>query len=356
MILMVAGCSNTETQERINIVQALSSTEDPGCFDMADRPAKIRFPDDSGPHPSFRTEWWYYTGNLKTRDNQMFGYQLTFFRQALSCEPVKKGSGWRTRQLYFAHLGLTDVKNGKFYSAQRMNRESLGIAGSRAIPFKVWVDNWQVVQADNALRMRASDNSVSFDFSLYDFSKPVLQGANGLSQKGPNPTNASYYYSIPGMVTKGNIRIGETTYPVAGLTWFDHEWSTSALSDDVAGWDWFSVHLDDGRNLMVCRIRNRKGEANGFGFGSLSYPDGRVEILHHNEFTVHPEETWKSPETGITYPAGWRIALPEKGLALSVVPLIPNQEHTHSFAYWEGAARFVSDRVQGLGYIELTGY
>jgi len=355
-LLMLTGCDNSESPERINIAQALSSGSDSGCYSIAQRPADISLPADSGAHESFQTEWWYYTGNLKTKNNRLFGFQLTFFRQALSCKPVKKGSKWRTRQLYFAHLGLTDVSNDQFYSMQRMNRESIGIAGSQAVPFKVWVDDWKVIQTGDTMRLSASENPVVLDLFFSHFSQPVFQGNQGLSRKGPNLSNSSYYYSIPRIKTRGVITVGLQTFEIEGFTWFDHEWSTSALSKDVSGWDWFSVHLDDGRDLMVCRIRNKNGEANGFGFGSLSFPDGSYEILKEQDFTIRPLSKWESPVTKKKYPHTWRITLPEKEIELYVRPLVSNQEHTHSFTYWEGAARFKGDEIQGLGYIELTGY
>ena len=354
--MFLAGCNNSQPPERIDIAKALSSVSDQKCYQAADRPAIISLPQDSGPHDAFQTEWWYYTGNLKTKDNHRFGFQLTFFRQALSCEPVGKGSKWRTRQLYFAHLGLTDVNQGSFYSKQRMNRESLGISGGRAVPFKIWIDDWKVEEMEGIVKLSASDDAISLDFSLSDFSLPIFQGNQGWSRKGPGLSNSSYYYSIPRIKTRGTITIGTQRFEVEGLTWFDHEWSTNALSTDVAGWDWFSVHLNDGRDLMVCQIRNENGDANGFGFGSISYPDGRREILEEQDFKITSSRIWKSPITGKRYPDKWRITVPGKDIDLMVTPLISNQEHTHSFAYWEGAARFQGDEVQGLGYVELTGY
>lgn len=354
--VLLSGCSRSESPERINIANALSSVSDPGCFSVAQSPANIRFPEDNGPHEAFQTEWWYYTGNLKTKGHRQFGFQLTIFRQALSCEPLKKGSKWRTRQIYFAHLGLTDVSNTVFYAGQRMNRESIGIAGSRAVPFKVWIDDWEIMQTGKTMRLYAAEDPVSFELSLSKLSQPVLQGNRGLSRKGAHPSNASYYYSIPRIETNRVITIGAESFEVEGLTWFDHEWSTSALDSDVSGWDWFAVHLDDGRDLMVCRIRNKSGNGNGFGFGSLSFPDGRFEILKEQDFSVRPLSTWESPLTQKIYPHKWQITIPEKGIDLSVTPLIPNQEHTHSLSYWEGAARFKGEQIQGLGYIELTGY
>lgn len=352
----LAGCRDEKPVDRISIADALSSVTDQACFKAADQPINITFPGDSGPHDLFRTEWWYYTGNLKAENGRQFGFQLTFFRQALSCDPVAKGSKWRTRQIYFAHFGLTDVENDRFYSMHRMNRESIGIAGATPAPFKVWVDNWHASETEKNIHLFAVENTITIDLALKNSATIVYQGKQGLSRKGPNPSNASYYYSIPRMATSGTITIGSKTFNVRGLTWFDHEWSTSALNTDVTGWDWFSVHLDDGRDLMVCRIRNQEGESNGFGFGSISYSDGKYEILSENDFSIISSSTWKSPASGNIYPDKWQITLAGRNIDLMVTTLVSNQEHTHSLTYWEGAARFVGKDTQGLGYIELTGY
>jgi len=354
--LAAAGCSRSPEPEEINIVRSLSENLPNDCFQAASSPADIVFPRDSGPHNAFRTEWWYYTGNLETPEGRHFGYQLTFFRHAFACEPTAGASKWRTRQLYFSHYAVTDTESGRFYSKFRMNRESLGIAGAQASPYRVWIDDWQVREKEEALLLAASDEEITLDLTLLAEKPVILQGEKGFSRKGPEPFNASYYYSFPDIKTSGRIVINGKAYPVRGSSWFDHEWSTSALSSSTAGWDWFSIHLEDGRSLMLCQIRNQEGISNGFGFGSLSHSDGRVRILSETEFELTPTRYWESPATGKRYPLNWEISIPSEHLFLMAVPVIQNQEHTHMVTYWEGAVRFTGKGIKGSGYVELTGY
>ena len=363
MVWSLSGCGlpsgSDPDADRINIVQALSSDESNDCYETADGAIPFEFPRDHGAHDRFKTEWWYYTGNLKTDTGRHFGYQLTFFRQGLACEvapPGENTSEWQTRQLYFAHFAVTDTREKRFHSGMRMNRDSLGISGALSDPFEVWIDDWQVTEKEGVLMMSARHERVSVQLQLTREKPMILQGDNGFSRKGRDDFNASYYYSLPRLATRGDIRIEDITYPVTGLSWFDHEWSTSALSADVVGWDWFSVHLDDGRDLMVCRVRNAEGAANGYGFGSVSRVDGSFVILSEDEFQIRVTDHWKSPESGTTYPSSWEILVPDHDISLNVVPVIPNQEHVRLFAYWEGAARFEGDSVSGMGYVEMTGY
>nr|WP_320191423.1 lipocalin-like domain-containing protein [uncultured Desulfobacter sp.] len=369
--------------DTVNIAQALSSDIDDDCHDKATQPGIIDFPNDLGAHESFKTEWWYYTGNLKTETGRHFGFQLTFFRQALDCEkregnlPVEndktgeKRSAWRTRQLYFAHFAVTDTQNRKFYSAQRINRGSLGIAGVQSVPFKAWIDDWQAVQlkadADTlhlTARARAENLQAAPQFSIHltlTRQKPViLQGDRGLSRKGPGPSDASHYYSFPGMAAQGAVTVSGETSQAVGHAWFDHEWSTSALGSNVAGWDWFALRINEGPNagtdLMVCQVRRRDGLPNGYGFGAVSYPDGSYDILSESDFSIEAQRIWTSPETGRTYPAQWTIRVKPSGLSLQIAPVVAAQEHTGMLPYYEGAINVQTPQGGGLGYVEMTGY
>lgn len=354
--LSLPGCSPPQEPDKIPIAQALSAPGAGDCFQRATTPGAIEFPRDLGPHDMFQTEWWYYTGNLKTSSGRHFGYQLTFFRRALSCEPVTGDSQWRTRQMYFAHFAVTDTQDNAFYSDQRMNRQSLGIAGAQSRPYGVWIDDWQAKQANGGLVLLARGEKTRIRLHLTASKPPILQGVQGLSPKGPEKSNASHYYSLPRLETQGVLEIGPNRYTVRGHSWFDHEWSTQALDTDVAGWDWFSVHLDNGQDLMVCQIRKADGTPNGYGFGSISFPDNTHKILGPDDFSLHTQEYWTSPATGRRYPGKWTLTLPGLGLSLAILPVIQNQEHTHMLTYWEGAARFEGKGIRGLGYVELTGY
>jgi predicted secreted hydrolase len=364
------GQSETETGTS-NIVQALSSDRDTGCYDRADGPVPVQFPLDRGPHEKFKTEWWYYTGNLRTAAGRHFGYQLTFFRQSLGCGPQAGDSAWRTRQIYFAHFAVTDTQNGKFHSFQRMNRDSIGIAGARSVPFSLWVDNWSSREAPGEkIRLKArdkvetisgdQDNRIIIDLLLDPVKPVILQGNRGWSKKGPGPSDASYYYSFPGMITQGSLTLNGETHQLSGHSWFDHEWSTSALNRDVAGWDWFAIHLDTGphrgTDIMVCQIRKSDHSPNGYGFGSISFPDGRSAILDSTGFSIRPTRYWTSPGSGRKYPAGWVIQILGQNLTLAVSPVMDGQEHAHTFSYYEGAVKIDNKDASGFGHVEMTGY
>lgn len=372
LMLAGIGCgAPPATEETVNIAAALSSETGDDCYAQARLPGAIRFPEDYGPHKRFKTEWWYYTGNLKTREGRHFGFQLTFFRQALDCRVAQGESAFRTNQLYFAHFAVTDTQNKQFLSAQRMNRGSLGIAGAQALPFKTWIDDWQAAQVEReegALRLTArarsqkQTGSPEFSVSLtLTREKPmILQGDRGLSRKGPGPADASHYYSFPGMSVRGTVTVKGESADVTGHAWFDHEWSTSALGADVAGWDWFALRINEGpktgTDLMVCLVRRSDGTPNGYGFGSLSRLDGSIAILSESDFAITVNRTWTSPDSGRTYPAGWTIRLTTYGLEMKVSPVMEGQEHTGMFPYYEGAIQVEMSDGRGRGYVEMTGY
>ncbi len=356
IILIHCACDQQTEIENIDIIKALSNQKNRDCFETAKEYTSIDPLNDSGPHDAFQTEWWYYTGNLKSNQGRHFGYQLTFFRHALSCESKDDGSKWRTSQMYFAHFAVTDTHHTRFYADTRTNRSSIGIAGAKASPFEVWIDNWRVKAEDSALLLMAKSDNMSIEFELLPVKPPVLQGKKGYSQKGKKQSNASYYYSLPRLITNGKLSIASDTYTVEGYSWFDHEWSTSTLSDHVRGWDWFYVHLNDGRDLMVCQVRDKEGLPNGFSFGCLSFKDGNYTILNNGSFSITVNNFWESPKTRRKYPSEWAIAIPHHNLYMNAIPVIKNQEHTHAFTYWEGAVSFNGEGVSGYGYVEMTGY
>ncbi len=376
-VSLVTGCDRPPPPGQVDVVQALSEKEDLSCYAQADRPSPIVFPKDLGPHDNFKTEWWYYTGNLTTDSGRAFGFQLTFFRQALSCDVQKEGSPWRTRQLFLAHFAVTDGDRNRFYAAQRMTRGSIGLAGAQSDPFHVWLDNWSAAGAGKeALRLKARDHmaakgemqkqAVGIDLTLTRTKPVILQGNEGWSSKGPDTADASYYYSFPGLAARGHLRIGDSEIPVKGRAWFDHEWSTAALGKAALGWDWIALHLTAGphagTDLMVCRVRQVSGP--DVTFASLSLPDGRTVILDGKRFSMTPTGSWTSPASGKTYPDRWQVRLKDLGLDLTVVPVIPDQEHTGGLVYYEGAVTVVAPPgskdterpLLGRGYVEMTGY
>ncbi|XXF77481.1 lipocalin-like domain-containing protein [Myxococcaceae bacterium GXIMD 01537] len=326
-------------------------------------PRAFHFPEDHGPHPGFRTEWWYWTGNLETSEGRRFGYQFTLFRSALAPESAPRASAWATRQVYLGHFTVTDVEAGRFHAFERFSRSALGLAGASAQPLRVWLEDWEVRSAGEApfpLRLAASAPGVALELLLEEGKPPVLQGEHGLSHKGPEPGNASYYYSLTRMPSRGTVTVDGRAFAVTGESWMDREWSTSALSAGQVGWDWFSLQLSDGSELMYYQLRQRDGAADPFSAGLAVPARGNPVRLTREDVRVEVLDTWKSPHGPGTYPARWRLTVPSQGLELTVTPLLADQELTVSFRYWEGAVRLEGTRagspVKGRGYVELTGY
>lgn len=353
-----------DTSQR-NITEILSE-ESEDKFARAVEPLDFVFPTDHGPHPDYKTEWWYYTGNLKAEGGREFGYQLTFFRRALAVEiPVRK-SRLATNQIYMAHFALTDVKAKTHTSFERYSRGAGGLAGAQGEPtYEVWLEDWSVSQGGTGVfRLRAVDDQIepriSIDLKLRETRLPLLHGLRGLSQKGPEHGNANHYYSLVGLDTEGTIISRRETYKVSGKSWMDHEFGTSAFSKGVVGWDWFGLQLDDGTALMFGRLRKSEGGEIGIFEGTVSYADGRRIPIQPGEFTVTATGSWRSPETEITYPSGWRVEFPSLGIELRIEPLISNQELYSGFTYWEGAVSAEGTIREapstGRGYVELTGY
>ena len=350
-------------------VIAAAAPEDTAGFSRVEGPRPLAFPADHGPHDDTQTEWWYYTGNLVAESGEHFGYQLTFFRRAL--EPpnlrVERESAWGANQVYMAHLAVTDVAAGKHHSFERFERGAAGLAGAQATPYRVWLDDWSVSGLSGGqARLRASVKDptsgldLSLDLNLSDLKGPVLQGDRGYSRKGPEPGNASLYYSRPRIDTVGAVTVGGRTFAVEGLSWMDHEYSTSALGPELAGWDWFSLQLSDGSEVMLYALRRTDGSRDPFSSGTLIAPDGLTQPLSPDEFEIQPTGEWHSPRTDGVYPAGWTVTVPSADLQLTVTPYLADQEMRTSLPYWEGAVRMSGMRagqpMTGNGYVELTGY
>ncbi|NOQ52555.1 MAG: carotenoid 1,2-hydratase [Desulfuromonadaceae bacterium] len=321
------------------------------------------FPADHGAHPAYKNEWWYFTGNLQGEGGRRFGYQLTFFRFALTPSRPQRSSRWGTGQVYMAHFALTDVAGGRFYNFERFSRQALGLAGAEAEPFRVWLENWSAEGSAGGffpLHLKSGQEKVGIDLTLESDKPVVLQGEGGLSQKSDEAGNASYYYSLSRLETGGRVRIGDQTFAVEGTSWFDREWGTSALGENQVGWDWFALQLDDGRDLIFYQLRRKDGSADPFSRGTLVEPDGGSRSLLLSEVEIEVLDTWRSSDGRARYPARWRLRIPTEGLALDVEPLVADQEWRAAVRYWEGAVK-VKGRsrgrpVGGYGYVELTGY
>jgi len=334
-------------------------------FARAIEPREFDFPRDHGPHPKFRNEWWYVTGNLDGSERQRFGFELTFFRFSLTPGDTSVfDSAWQTNQVYIAHFAITDAASNKFHVAQRYARGSAGLAGAQSIPFKVWMDDWSLAEIDSKRdtvhwNLHAADPGFSLDLDLSAMKQPVLNGHNGLSQKSDAVGNASYYYSLTRLQSDGTLRLGDQQYSVTGLSWLDREWGSSALSSDQRGWDWFALQLSDGSELMFYNIRRNDNSADSHSAGTLVGPDGKTSYLRQQDVSIVVTDSWNSPRGG-TYPAGWTIDVPSQGMSLEVRPVLDDQELLTTVRYWEGAVDVDGVRgeqvLSGRGYVELTGY
>jgi predicted secreted hydrolase len=336
---------------------------DTSGFERAFEPRDYLFPDDHGPHLGFQTEWWYYTGNLTTADGRQVGYQLTFFRRGLTPAAPERLSDFATNQVYFAHFAMTDVAANTHTSAERFSRGAAGLAGAVGRPFEVWLEDWRaeaLAPDGSAVHLVAQQGDLALDLNLRAAKPIVAHGNAGLSPKSGTPGNASYYLSYTRLDTTGEVRLGGETLAVTGQSWFDHEWSTSALGEGAVGWDWFSLQLDDGRELMYFQIRQEDGSIEPVSGGTLIAADGSTRHLAAEEVALDVLATWRSPTTGGLYPARWRFSVPSERLVLEIEPLVADQEMEVSFIYWEGAVRVTGQsqgaQVGGLGFVELTGY
>lgn len=349
-----------------DVIAALSGGDTTG-FARALTVREFKFPKDFGAHPDFQTEWWYYTGNLATAEGRRFGYQLTIFRRALAPTQPQRSSEWATNQLYFAHFAVSDIGGGKFYDSDRFSRGAAGLAGAVVDPtVRVWIENW-TMEAQNSdaslMRLQATNNPVAIDFTVRQTKPPTLEGDRGLSAKSTESGNASYYYSLTRLETTGTITVNGTAYSVSGLSWKDHEYSTSVLSKNAVGWDWFSLQLDDKREIMLYRIRRDDGTYEPTSDGTLILPDGSTEHLTLTDYNIEELAKWHSDGSGATYPSRWRVTVkPKTGepITLNIEPLLADQEIRASAVYWEGASRIMGTQgttpLNGYGYVELTGY
>jgi predicted secreted hydrolase len=410
-----------EARATLSLIETLGGADTAG-YARAVEPRPFVFPDDHGAHPDFRTEWWYLTGNLWAADGRRFGVQLTIFRSALApaspplTRPPPSGtpdaaatapleasvggpSSWATRQAYMAHLAVTDVSGRRFHAFERFARGAVGLAGATADPLRVWVDDWRFAGASGGtasriaggdaaldstagsaegdpaldstagtagddpvwpLTAQAAEDGTGLSLVLTPIDGVALQGDRGLSRKGPDPGDASYYYAFPRLAAEGTVSVEGREVHVRGEAWLDREWSTSVLPAGVVGWDWFALQLGDGRELMVYRLRDAEGGTAPWSAGLITWPAGRSQRLEAGDFSIAASGEWRSPVDGAPYPSGWRLRVPSAALDLQVEPVLADQELDLAFRYWEGAVDVRAtdpDRpLTGVGYVELTGY
>lgn len=343
-----------------------------GGLRRVEGPCHFSFPQDHGAHEHHRTEWWYYTGNLDGEDGGRWGFQLTFFRTRLDSRPSAEAprttpqSAWRTPHVYLAHMAVTDIDGRRHAFAEDMARGALDIAGAErhGDAVTVWVKKWRMTMTPAVHRLDAATESLALDLTLTPRKPPVAHGDGGYSRKGRRPEQASCYYSFTRLSAEGTLHMGGRKVRVSGLAWMDHEYATAPLDPALEGWDWFSLQLEDGTDVMLYRLRGKDGGAHPASSGSIVSPTGDVRRVLKNEFSVTPEDFWKSPETGARYPVRWSIRLPWRRLSLEVSAPVASQEmrtgRSTGVTYWEGSVAVTgtdSGRpVNGRGYVEMTGY
>lgn len=345
-------------------------------FEAAQAPRTLRFPQDHMPHRSFATEWWYLTGQLRSDDDELYGFQFTLFRQGLvpplplaAGAPSLATSAWRASEAWMAHVALTQVASKSHQAFARLARGALGLAGTEgnldaeeSAGLRLFVEDVEldISPQGDRWQIRAQDAAAGFSLGLSSVgasgSKPLLHGQGGLSRKGPE--SASYYYSIPRMSVSGKLGLGERSFPVAGMAWLDREWSTSELSPAQVGWDWLSLSFADGTDLMLFRLRRQDGRRDPFDAGTLRLATGEVRHLSDKDFVMTPTRHWW--DAGSAWPVQWRIeidAMSEPWNGFMVNALVDDQRMRLGIDYWEGVVEATHDRQRlGLGYLEMTGY
>ena len=334
-------------------------------------PCGLVFPRDHGAHPDYKTEWWYYTGNLRTPEGRHLGFQLTFFRSRIvppggGEDRPSPASAWRADNIILGHAAVSDITGGRFFHAREAARDAIGMAGAETLSGRtvVTLKKWSLEIGADRHRLSADTRDFGLNLTLRPEKPPVLHGDNGYSRKGSSPERASCYYSFTRLSAEGAITVGGTVFPVTGFAWMDHEFSTAPMEPGLVGWDWFSLQLSDGTEVMIYLLRTPDGSFHSASSGTFVDRDGRSRHIDRDELRVIPEADWESPHSRAVYPSKWRIDIEPLDLRLSVRVNLPDQEMADGGAagvvYWEGSVSFSGSRagspVAGEGYAELTGY
>jgi predicted secreted hydrolase len=349
--------------------RVVNSGED-GFYSVAG-PCNLVFPRDHGPHPGYRTEWWYYTGNVQSGMGERYGFQLTFFRRQIAPPEAesawpKPSSAWRTTQLYLAHAALSDLTTQRYYHRELSARGALGLAGAYRDSDRttVFLKNWSVVITPSAHTLKVIADDFALDLTARPLKKPIVHGDAGYSRKGRQRESASCYYSFTRLETEGTLTVRDKTVNVRGLSWMDQEFSTALLEENLTGWDWFSLQFDDGRELMVYFLRQKDGSISPASSGTWVAVSGTTTHISHDNLGLKVLDTWESPHSGGVYPSRWHLTVTEPSMDLVIESNLADQEMqspgSTGVTYWEGS---VSARgtaagtpIEGKGYVEMTGY
>jgi predicted secreted hydrolase len=321
------------------------------------------FPRDHASHPEFKIEWWYYTGNLQTAAGRRLGYQVTFFRVGIDPAPINP-SAWAVRDLYMAHLAVSDPADGRYRFDEKLTRGGPGLSGAATDRYRVWNEDWSAeLDREGQHVIKAQSARAGVELVLAEGKRPVINGLNGISQKGAQAGNASHYYSLTRMPTRGTITVDGERFEVSGESWMDHEFGTSFLEREQQGWDWLSLQLSDGRELMIYQLRRADGSRDPRSSGTVVDQQGRATHLGVDDFSLAKAGQTVQAPSGAVYPTAWIIQVPSQGLDLRVSTPLQNQELNTAaagVAYWEGlvdvSGTSRAGPIQGRGYLEMTGY
>jgi predicted secreted hydrolase len=322
---------------------------------------QYQFPRDNFDHPDYQTEWWYYTGNVRSSDGHRFGFELTFFRQGVARDAIQ--STWQIHDLYMAHLALSDINGRRFYHAERINRAGPGIAGVDESTGLIWNGNWQVRLTESKHTLRGVAGNFSIELDLTPAKPPVIHGRDGISRKAEGAGHASHYISFTRLITSGTIRLSGATHQVQGISWIDHEFFSESMDSTESRWDWLSLQFDNNTELMLYRLRHKDGSVDPYSSGSFIDAQGNCRFLSLSDFIMTPSGgTWTSPLTAGKYPIRWQVSIPSLELQADITTPLANQELSGSIgpSYWEGAidisGRQSGNSLHGVGYLEMTGY
>jgi len=355
----------------IAVVGYNAIAEDKSGFLSVTGPCNLVFPKDHGSHPGYRTEWWYYTGNLEAETGNRYGFQLTFFRSQINPPGDEKrwphpSSVWRTRQIYFGHAAITDIFRKRHLQSELMARGTLGMAGvsQEAMDITVYIKNWSAKIGAERHLLKTETDDFSYELALKPVKPPVLHGEAGYSRKGSTPERASCYYSFPRLKTEGAFTFGEEKIAVRGLSWMDHEFSTAPIEPGIIGWDWFSLQLSDQTEIMFFMLRNEEGGFSPASSGTFIDVSGKPRHLTKDDFRVDVLNSWESPRSRAVYPVHWRLTVFPLAIQLTAKANRLDQEMqtqaTSGVTYWEGSISINGSvgkhPVKGSGYVELTGY
>lgn len=344
IFLILTGCQSESGTEGF---AGLGS--DASGFAQVTPDTSIHYPNALNQHPDFRIEWWYVTANLESESGETLGIQWTLFRQANSPEPHREG--WANQQFWLGHAGLT--RADQHYSADIYARGGIGQAGVHMDPFIAWIDHWSLeAQNPEASRftLRADTQDFDYELTLNKVGPAVLQGDQGVSVKSPQG-QASYYMSLPFLDVSGSIQLGDERFNVKGNAWLDREWSSQPLAADQQGWDWFSLHLDQGAKLMLFRLRHT--DADAYFSGTYISAEGKAQPLQPQQIQMQPQKEHRVADRQL--PVEWRLTIDDLGIDLNTQALNPDAWMATGIAYWEGPIT-VTGSHSGKGYLEMTGY